>query len=64
MKNLLSMNNLLVLAASLLLLFVDWLTFHDFREAHTLRDWLMLIASVLVFVKFGSEFWNQYSRRA
>ena len=63
MKNLLNMNNLLVLMASLLLLFVNWLAFHDFREAHSVRDWLMLIASVLVFLKFAREFWNQYFGR-
>ena len=59
MKNLLNSNNLLVVIASLLLLFVNWLAFHDFREAHTVRDWLMLIASMLVFLKFAREFWNQ-----
>ena len=64
MKNLLNLNNLLVLMASLLLLFVNWLAFHDFREAHTVRDWLMLIASVLVLLKFAREFWNQYFGRA
>lgn len=60
MKNLLNLNNLLVLITSLLLLFVNWLAFHDFREAHTVRDWLMLIASVLVFLKFAKEFWNRH----
>ena len=59
MKNFLTFNNLLVLIASLLLLFVNWLAFHDFREIHTVRDWLMLIASALVFLKFAREFWNQ-----
>lgn len=60
MKNLMNLNSLLMLMASLLLLFVNWLAFHDFHEAHTLRDWLMLIASVLVILKFASEFWNRY----
>ena len=60
MKNLLALNNLLVLITSLLLLFVNWLAFHDLREAHTVRDWLMLTASVLVFLKFASEYWNRY----
>lgn len=59
MKNLLNVDNLLVLMASLLLLFVNWLAFHDFREAHSVRDWLMLIASVLVFLKFVREFWDR-----
>ena len=63
MKNLLTLNNLLVLIASLLLLFVNWLAFHDLREAHTVRDWLMLTASVLVFLKFAREYWNRYFGR-
>ena len=60
MKNFLNLNSLFVVMTSLLLLFVNWLAFHDFREAHTVRDWLMLIASVLVFLKFGGELWNRY----
>jgi hypothetical protein len=60
MKNSLNLNNLLVLMTGLLLLFVNWLAFHDFRETHSIRDWLMLIASVLVFLKFAREFSNQY----
>lgn len=64
MKNLLNSNNLLVITASLLLLFVNWLAFHDFREIHTVRDWLMLIASALVFLNFAREFWNQHFKRA
>ena len=60
MKNLLNLDNLLVLMTSLLLLFVNWLAFHDFREAHTVREWLMLLASVLVFLKFVKEFWNRH----
>jgi hypothetical protein len=63
MKNFLNLNNLLMLVASLLLLFVNWLAFHDFREAHTIRDWLMIIASVLVFLKFARDLWNQYFRQ-
>ena len=42
----------LMTVASLLLLFVDWLAFHDFREAHTGRDWLTLLASILVMIQF------------
>ena len=53
-------DNLLVIAASLLLVFVNWLAFHDFREVHTVRDWLMLTASILVLLKFGREFWKRY----
>ena len=55
----LNTDNLLVIVASLLLLFVNWLAFHDFREAHSVRDWLMLIASLLVLLKFAREFWNR-----
>ena len=59
MKNFLNLNNLLMLITSLLLLFVNWLAFHDFQEAHTVRDWLMLIASALVILKFAWDFWNR-----
>jgi hypothetical protein len=59
----LNADNLLIIAASLLLLGVNWLAFHDFREAHTVRDWLMLVASVLVFLKVGRELWNRYLRQ-
>ena len=52
-------DTLLILLASLLLLFVDWLAFHDLFQAHTVRDWLMLLASVLVFVQFARDFWNR-----
>jgi quinol-cytochrome oxidoreductase complex cytochrome b subunit len=37
------------------LLFVDWLTFHDWREPHTIRDYLTLFASLLVFVYVGMQ---------
>jgi len=60
MKHFLNLNNLLVLTASLILLFVNWLAFHDFYEVHIVRDWLMLIASVLVFLKFAREFWHRH----
>ena len=59
MKKLLNLNNLLILIAGLLLLFVNWLAFHDFHEAHTVRDWLMLIASVLIFFKFVKQFFSR-----
>jgi hypothetical protein len=57
--NMLKTDGLLMIAASLLLLVVNWLAFHDFLERHTMRDWLMLLASILVFVQFGREFWNR-----
>jgi len=53
----LNADSLLMIVASILLLFVDWLAFHDFGEAHTVRDWLMLLASLLVFIQFAREFW-------
>jgi hypothetical protein len=52
------MDNLLMVAASLLLVAVNWFAFHDVREAHTVRDWLMLCASVLVFIEFGRASWK------
>jgi hypothetical protein len=48
-----------MIATSLLLLVVNWLAFHDFREAHTVRDWLMLLASILVLFQFAREVWNR-----
>ena len=47
-----TVDSLIMVAASLLLLAVDWLAFHDLREPHTVRDWLMLVASALVFLQF------------
>jgi hypothetical protein len=41
--------------AVFVLLFVDWLTFHDWREPHTVRDYLTLFASLLVFVYVGMQ---------
>ncbi len=45
-----------MIAASLLLLAGNWLAFHDWREAHTVRDWLMLMASLLVFLRVARAF--------
>lgn len=58
----LNIDNLLIIAASFLLLVVNWLAFHDIREAHTMRDWLMLVASALVLIQFVREFWNRNFR--
>lgn len=58
----LNMDSLIMLAAGLLLLVVNWLAFHDLYEAHTVRDWLMLLASVLVLVQFAREFWTRNLR--
>src|SRR5260221_13874486 len=41
--------------AVFVLLFVDWLTLHDWREPHTVRDYLTLFASLLVFVYVGMQ---------
>lgn len=35
--------------ASVVLAVVVWLAFHDIAEAHTVRDWLTLLAAVLVW---------------
>lgn len=60
----LNSDTLLMVIANLLLLVVNWLAFHDFGEAHTVRDWLMLLASLLVFVQFARQFWNRnFGRR-
>jgi hypothetical protein len=37
----LTIDRLLIAGASLLLVFVNWLAFHDLFEAHTVRDWLL-----------------------
>jgi hypothetical protein len=57
-----NIDNVLMIAASILLLAVNWLAFHDLREAHTVRDWLTLLASILVVIKFTGVFRN--SRKA
>lgn len=54
-------DRLLMSVASLLLVAVNWLAFHDFLEPHTVRDWLMLLASILVLLQFAREFWKQNS---
>ncbi|HLO17063.1 MAG TPA: hypothetical protein VK206_19675 [Anaerolineales bacterium] len=54
-----NIDNLLMIAAGFLLVVVNWLAFHDIREAHTVRDWLMLVASILVFIQFAREFWTR-----
>ena len=40
----------ITVAMILLLLVVDWLTFHDLFESHTVRDYLTLAESSLVFL--------------
>lgn len=46
---------LLVIALVLVLIVVDWLTFHDVFEPHTVRDYLTLAASLLVFAYIGLD---------
>jgi hypothetical protein len=53
-----SADYLLIGLASLLLLAVNWLAFHDFREPHTGREWLMLLASLVVFIEFARIIWT------
>jgi hypothetical protein len=54
---------LLIFAASVSLLLVDFLAFHDIREPHTFRDWMTLFASLLVFVYFGKDVATSLARR-
>jgi hypothetical protein len=59
------MRKLLTLgAATLCLLVVDWFTFHDFRELHTVKDYLTLLASIMVFFCFGNELTARAGRGA
>lgn len=59
-----TLDGLVMVVATILLLAVDWLAFHDFREPHTVRDWLMLLASLLVLIHFGRVLWKGMQRRA
>jgi hypothetical protein len=51
-------------AATLCLLVVNWFTFHDFLEPHTVRDYLTLLGSILVFFCFGNELLGRVGRGA
>jgi hypothetical protein len=42
-------------AGVILLLLADALAFHDLFEPHTIRDWMMLLASGLVVVGLTRE---------
>ncbi len=48
-KRLITVVTILTLSA------VDWLTFHDLFEPHTVRDYLTLAASLLVFLYIGLD---------
>jgi hypothetical protein len=43
------------IAIAVMLLAVDFLAFHDVAEGHTLRDWLTLFASLLVFIYLAKD---------
>ena len=42
-------------AAVVLLLLADMLAFHDLFEPHTMRDWMMLAASLLALAALASR---------
>lgn len=42
-------------AIAVMLLVIDFLAFHDISEAHTIRDWLTLLASLLVFIYLARD---------
>ena len=50
-------------AAVVLLVLTDLLAFHDLFEPHTVRDWLMLAASVLAAVGFAGHWLTGRSGR-
>lgn len=50
------MNKVLAIIIVFSLLVVDWLAFHDIFEPHTLRDWLTLVSSILVFFYIAVSF--------
>jgi hypothetical protein len=52
----------LAVVATILLLAVDWLAFHDIHEPHTVRDYLTLLASMVVFIYFAMELFGQSKR--
>jgi hypothetical protein len=51
--------NVLLIVGACLLLAADWLAFHDFREPHTVRDWLMLCGTILVLTRFAGVLWKE-----
>lgn len=46
---------LLAAAIVLVMVFVDWLALHDVFEPHTVRDYLTLAASILVFAHIAMD---------
>jgi len=55
-------DKILVVSSSVILLILDWLAFYDWLEAHTIRDWGMLVATCLVLTEFARQYWNTRSR--
>jgi hypothetical protein len=51
-------------AIAVMLLAVDFLAFHDVTEEHTLRDWLTLFASLLVFIYLAKDLLTSYQLRS
>ena len=58
----LTIDRLLIAGASLLLVFVNWLAFHDLFEAHTVRDWLLLAGTLLVLLEFARQLLRSHRR--
>jgi hypothetical protein len=54
-------DGLLLIAVVVLLVLVDLLTFHDVFEPHSVRDWLILAVSILVFT-YVVKVWIQRIR--
>jgi di/tricarboxylate transporter len=49
------LRQLILVLAIIVLLVVNWLTFHDIFEPHTARDYLMAVGSLLVVASFGLD---------
>jgi hypothetical protein len=54
-------DGLLLIAVVVLLVLVDLMTFHDVFEPHSVRDWLILAVSILVFT-YVVKVWIQRIR--
>jgi hypothetical protein len=47
------LNRLVIAATVLMLLAINWLSFHDLFEPHSFKDYLTLAASLLMFWLLG-----------
>ena len=54
---------ILIVSSIFLLVAVDWLAFHDIREPPTLRDGLMLLASLFVCLYFAIDIWTALRKK-